>query len=518
MVAYAVAMVNRKISFGSTDFDAELGLLSKAGVTLAISQRAIALLRVLLESEGQPVSKDSLTAAAWPGQIVEEGNLTVQIAALRKVLGPMPDGNDWIVTVPRVGYRLARMPHATMPIPGSQVLPSLAVLPFETIGGEPEQDYFADGVVDDIITALGRFKNFAVVTRNSSFIYKGRTPDVREVANELGVRYVLAGHVRRAGAKLRITARLADARNSSELWSQNFDGALDDVFDFQDQITDSVAARVAPQIQQAELENSRRERPGSIQAYDLGLQALAKILAESEPENTAALVMLDQALALEPNNARLNSYAAWALEHRIVMGWPLFAANDRERCVAVARRGLEFAADDATVMTHCGMALLQAGREYDWGMAVLDMAVKANPNNLTVLVAAGVAHIHCGTIEDAMSYLRRAMSLSARDPFSHIALSAMGHACMVLGQFDEAVKWANQSLAQNQFFDPVLWILTAANAHLGNLVEARRHLDVLMRIAPGVTIAKIKAGQPAKDPTRIAAILEGLRMAGLPES
>jgi TolB-like protein len=254
-------MTHARCSFGPFVLDPVCGQLQRNGKSVALGRRGLALLEALFDAEGRIVSKSDLMERGWPGSIVEEGNLTVQIAALRKALGQTPEGQEWIVTVPRVGYRLVR-PGAAMKETEAP-FPVLAVLPFSNLGGDPEQDYFADGVVDDVITALSRFRSFSVIARNSTFAYKGRNVDVRQVAKELGVRYVLEGSIRRAGNQLRITAQLIDGGSGAHLWAQNFDGALDDVFNFQDRITENVATVVEPHIKAAEIERSRRERPGS---------------------------------------------------------------------------------------------------------------------------------------------------------------------------------------------------------------------------------------------------------------
>ena len=268
-------MADAPFAFGPFILDLVRGELRRDGEFVSVGQRGIALLSALLRADGKPVSKAELMEQVWPGMIVEEGNLTVQIAALRKLLGTSPGGHDWITTVPRIGYRLLRMeaPMAVKAEPA--VLPSLAALPFQNLSGDPEQEYFADGVVEDIITALSRFKSFAVIARNSSFIYKGRSVDVRQVASELGVRYVLEGSVRRAGERLRISAQLIDGSTGAQLWAQNFDGERGEVFDFQERITESVASVAEPQIQKAELEHARTGRKGIVAAYDLFLQARA---------------------------------------------------------------------------------------------------------------------------------------------------------------------------------------------------------------------------------------------------
>jgi TolB-like protein len=500
-------------------FVLDSGRLLRDGDVVAVGQRGLAVLDALLESDGAVVAKADLLERAWPGTIVEEGNLSVQIAALRKALGQDTDGRDWIVTVPRVGYRLARGVAPSRPAAaGLPEKPALAVLPFANLGGDAEQDWFADGVVEDITTALSRFRGFAVLARNSSFAYKGRSVDIRQAAAELGVRYVLEGSIRRTGDRLRIAAQLVEADGGAHLWADSFDGTTDDVFDFQDRITQAVATTVVPQIQRAEIERSRRLRPGSIASYDLYLQALAKILAETERQNAEAFALLSKGLRADPENAQLNALAAWALEHRITMGWPALAGDDRTLCYEYARRGLEHGAGDPAITAHCAMALIQVARKYDWGMAVLESAVEANPNNMMVMTSAGVANLHCGEIGVARDLFLRATRLSPRDLLAHISLCGLAHVEMILGDYEAAMGWAARALAANPNFDPIYWMLSAASAHLGRMNEARRYLGELRRIAPGVTIGRIREGQPSRDPGRLAAIFEGLRLAGLPES
>jgi TolB-like protein len=509
-------METRILNFGDVEFDTELALLLRNGAPLAASNRAIALLLALHKADGRAVSKADLMEAAWPGMIVEEGNLTVQIAALRKALGPMPDGNDWIVTVPRVGYRLIlSQPPKTEAL--EPLKPALAVLPFAKLSGDPEQDYFADGVVEDIITALSRFKSFAVIARNSSFTYKGQAVDVRQVGRDLGVRYVLEGSIRRAGDRLRISAQLVECENGQHIWADHFDGAVADVFDFQDRITESVATMIEPHIQKAELERSRRERPGSIAAYDLYLRALPKLTMETPKDNTDALALLTEALVLEPDNPVFLALGSYAISQRNIVAYPTVGPEDRQRCAELARRGLERAAGDATVIAHCSMGLLHTGKDYDVAMAAIVSAVEANPNDLLVVSRAGIAHLHCGSVADSLGFFHRAIRLSPRDPESHICLTGIAHGQMVLGDYPEVLIWATRSLTVRPNFQCTYWMLIAANAQLGRMDEAHKFLAQFRKLAPGVTIASIWAGQPQKDPNRCAAILEGLRLAGLPE-
>ena len=274
---------------------------------------------------------------------------------------------------------------------------------------------------------------------------------------------------------------------------------------------------VEPRIQAAEIERSRRDRPGSVATYDIYLRALAGIVQRPAADNAEAYALLLDGLAHDPDDPRLLAHAAWAIEHRNTMGWPPFGPDDRQRCADFARRGLERAGGDAMILAHCGMSLLQGAREYDWGMAVLQAAVEANPNNPMVLVRAAVAHLHCGDLDQALALVQRADRLSPGDPGAHFSLCTMADVALIRGQHAEALDLATRAYARNPNFDPTLWIMVAASAHLGRMTEARHYLDALRRLVPAVTVRRIREGQPAKDPTRTAALLEGLRLAGLPD-
>jgi TolB-like protein len=504
-------------SFGPYLLDSDRRTLTCDGQSTEIGLRACALLVELLKSSGQIVSKSDLMAAAWPNQAVEEGNLTVQVAGLRKLLGPGPQGLDWIVTVPRVGYRLV-LPQTPPPEARETLKPALAVLPFVNLSGDVAQDYFADGVVEDIITALSRFKSFAVIARNSSFTYKGQAVDVRQVGQDLGVRYVLEGSIRRASDRLRISAQLVECENGQHIWAEHFDGQIEDVFDFQDRITESVATVVAPHIQKAELERSRRERPGSIAAYDLYLQALPKLSTDTAADNADAYALLTMALALEPDNPIFLALATVALNDRGLMSYPAIGRDDRQECAVLARRGLERAAGNATVIAHCSMVLLHITKDYDWAMAAIVSAVEANPNDLLVVSRAGIAHLHCGNIADSLAFFHRAIRLGPRGPDAYTCLTGIAHCQMVLGDYPQALLWAARSLTLRPNYQCTYWMLIASNAQLGRMDEARKYLAEFRKLAPGVSIASIWAGQPQKDPSRCAAILDGLRLAGLQEA
>jgi TolB-like protein/Tfp pilus assembly protein PilF len=499
--------------FGPFTINVRRGVLLRQGSPIVVNQRGLAILGELAAAKGEAVSKSRLLVRAWPDVVVEENNLTVQISALRKSLGKTDAGEDWIVTVPRFGYRLA-LPDTAAPSSASEPeKPRLAVLPFTEVKGDPDASYFADGVVGDIITALSRFKSFAVVARSASFHLRGAS--AQEASSRLQVRYVLQGSVQRERDRLRIAAELVDGDDGRQLWARRYDGSAEQIFDFQDRITEDVVAVVEPNIQRAEILRSRTERPGSIAVYDIYLQALALLSSESEQDNAAAFMLLQKGLALAPDNALILAHAVWAIEHRTTMGWPALTADDVGLCVEFIHRALRHADGDAIVISHCGIALLQTVKDYRWGMSVIQSAVEANPNNPMVVVRAGVAHLHCGSLHQALDLFRRSSLLSPGDPGAHFALSGMGHAHLVLGNFEEAIVYAGRALASNPNFDPALWVLIAANAHLGRLDEARHFLGRLRKLSPAVTLRSIEAGQPALQRSRVEKLLEGLRLAGL---
>lgn len=498
--------------FGTFEFNPVGPTLYRAGELLKVGRRALALLAALIEAAGKVVAKPELMDRAWPGLFVEEANLSVQISHLRRLLGSRSDGGEWIVTVPGLGYRFApdRPPSA---VRGDR--PGLVVLPFDHVEGDAGVGYFSDGVVTDLIAALTRFHSFSVVSRSIAFTYRHRVVDCRQAARDLGVRYVLEGALRRSGNRLRVTTQLVDGLSGDQIWAERFEVSLDDVFAVQDAIVESVAVRVEPSVRANELARSRRERPASAVVYDIYLRALADLTDESEPANRRASALLHQALISEPDNAAILAQAAWALEHRHTMGWPALGEDDVELCLRLARRALQHAQGDAVVMAQCGMALLQAGRDYVSGLAVIRAAAAANPNSLFVSVAAGVAAIHCGDLDGAESLLLRVIALSPLDPDTRFALCGLAMIHIIRGDYELALARAGHALAVNQHFDATYWMLVAANAHLGRMAEAQRHLASLRQLAPDISLTRIRAGQPAMIEGRIEPVMEGLRLAGL---
>lgn len=506
------------VSFGPFVYDPRNGTLLREGVYISLGGRGSALLGALLEAGDRVVTKTELIDRVWSDTVIEESNLVVQVATLRKTLGTRPDGRDWIATVPRVGYRFVQDEAVAAPA-GEPKVPLIAVLPFQNMSGESEQDYFADGVVEDITTALSRFRSFAVVARNSAFIYKDRAIDVRQIAADLGVHYVLEGSVRKSGNRLRITAQLVESKGGAHIWAQNFDGDVEDIFDFQDRITESVVGIIEPSIQWAEIETAKRDRPHSLAAYDLYLRALPKHAAMTPQSSAEAMALLDRALEIAPEYAVALKVATDVLSCRLSYGWPALGPDDREKCLALTERALAAANGDATVIAQCGAVLVFIAHDYDRGLVLVDRAIDTNPNNVDALTCAANVYLQCGSLERALTYALRGLRLSPADPINEQFLTCIvAQAQFALGNYREALAFAERTRAINPRFEPNYWVLTASYVAFERMAEAQRTLEEALALRPYATIKQIGGQLPKKYPERTAPVYDALRLVGLPEA
>ena len=357
-----------------------------------------------------------------------------------------------------------------LPLPDK---PSIAVLPFENMSGDPEQEYFADGMVEEIITALSRLKWLFVIARNSSFTYKGHSVDIRQVASELGVRYVLEGSVRKAGDKVRITGQLIDAATGAHLWADRFDGDMEDIFDLQDQITTSVVGAIEPRLRLAEVERSRRKKTEDLDAYDLYLRALPHVEAITIDDNIEALALLEKAIAIDPNFAPATAYAAWCYEQRVVRGWSTAEESDIEKGVKLARAAIAADSEDATAVGIAGFVLLMLGREFDAGLAALQHALDLSPNSAILSMMFGWANIFAGDVDVALASYERARRLSPNDPKASFILVGTGMVHLLSGHYDEAAEIASKSAALYADWDTTYWVLAPAYGYLGRAEDAK---------------------------------------------
>ena len=515
-------MPDNKIAFGPIVFDRDRLSVTRDGEHFSLGGRGSALLKALLDADGGLVGKDALLEAVWPGAIVEESNLTVQIALLRKALGTRPDGQEWIVTVPRVGYRLilpAAVPSyppaaETADLPGGK--PLIAVLPFLNLSSEAEQGYFADGVVEDIITALSRFKQFAVVARNSSFVYKDKAVDVRTAARELGVRYVLEGSVRRAADRVRVTAQLIDADSGAHIWAEKFDGNLADIFDVQDTITESVVGLIEPQIRKTEIERMRRKRPDSLDAYDLMLRAGPLVLGPDREFYSEAVELLHRAVELDLGYALAYAMCGWAHEKRYTFSVPVpDGTDDKALAIEMSERALAIERDDAAVLAMAAWNVILLERDLERGVSLADRAVELNPNHLMVLNFASLCYQGTGHLERSAVLNRRALRLSPGAPDAYWTLTSLGFAAFLLGNAEEAIEWCQKAIAINGGWEATWMLIGAAYGKLGRMVEARRAVERLLELNPAS--GTIAAKRMVWLPHHSEMIREPLLRAGLPD-
>ncbi len=395
--------------------------------------------------------------------------------------------------------------------------PSIAVLPFTNMSDDPEQEYFVDGMVEDIITALSRFNQLLVIARNSSFTYKGRAVDIRQVARELGVRFVLEGGVRKAGNRLRITGQLIDAATGTHLWAERYDGGLEDVFDLQDEITAQVVGAIVPTIRRAEIEAARRKPADNLDAYDLFLRALPHVSIVQPQENQIGLDYLNRAIALDPGYAPALGYAAWCLVQRITRGWPPAFADDRAMAETFARRALAMAADDAVVLALGGFALVTLTIDLAAGLDACRRAVKQTPGSGFVATLAGAAMLWANDLDNAIVLLDRAMAIGSLDPSYFMMLTMSGTAHVFNGRSDIGVDLLERATALNPGFDSIQWVLCTAYTQLGRRTEAQAAFEKFKAMAPDATITRLIKELPISHPPHMAMVMDALRLAGLPE-
>jgi TolB-like protein len=492
---------------------------------------------VIIESDGDLMG-DGVNIAARLEGIAEPGGICLSSAAYEqvrdKVAADFADlGEQQLKNIPRPVRVYAISPteeekqrealRGDGPTaeqgPPSMALPdkpSIAVLPFQNMSGDPEQEYFADGMVEDIITGLARINWLFVIARNSSFAYKGKSPDIRQVGRELGVRYVLEGSVRKAGNRVRITGQLVEAESGTHLWADKFDGALEDVFDLQDKITETVVGVIEPNVRRAEIERARRKRPDSLGAYDLYLRALPHFASVMPADGNIGIGYLEQALALDPNYAVAHAYLSWGLEIRVMRAG--FNEADAIAGVRHARLALTYGTDDSTALGAAAVALLHLGHDYQAAAGAVARALSLN-GSCTIALFWG-AHINgmAGNAAVAEDYALRALRLSPFDPLSFLAYTARGFVCVREGRYAEAGSFLFDSVQANPGFSVLHFCYTAALALAGRDEEARSAAQRALELEPSFRTGRFIANFSASmRPELVNAFESGLRKAGLPK-
>ncbi len=398
--------------------------------------------------------------------------------------------------------------------------PSIAVLPFANMSGDPEQEYFADGIVEDIITALSRFKALFVIARNSSFTYKGRAVDVKQIGRELGVRYVLEGSVRKAASRVRITGQLVDTATGAHLWAERFDGGLSDIFDLQDRVTESVVGAIAPVVEKAEIERAKRKPTESLDAYALYLRGVARFYqgVTSRQANDEALRLFNSAIELDPDFASAYGRAALCYVWAKTNGWISGTPNEIAEVTRLAQRAVELGKDDAIALAASGYALVFVVRDLAVGAALIDRSLVLNSNSAEAWNFGGWVKNFLGEPEPALERFAHAMRLSPLDPRLTAMRSGTAIAHFLLGRYDEAVSWAAMALQDNPDYQPGLRMAAASNAMAGRPEQAHKAMARLRQLNPALRVSTLKDMRgPYRRAEDLARYEEGLRQAGLPE-
>ncbi|TDH60949.1 tetratricopeptide repeat protein [Dankookia rubra] len=497
--------------------------LRRGEALVAVEPQVFDLLALLVRARDRVVGRDEMLAAVWQGRIVSEATLSSRVNAARTAIGDSGAAQRLIRTLPRKGFRfvgavaeVAQPPPEAADAPAAgRGPPALAVLPFANLGGDPAQDYFAEGMAEEILVALSRVGGLTVIARNSSFAYRDGAADLRRTGQELGVGYLLDGSVRRDGQRLRIAGRLVDAGSGAQLWADRFEGDAGEVFALQDRVAAHVVAAIEPALQAAEI---GRARPGRLDAYDLLLRARALEAAFTAEGMAAALDCLGQALALEPDNAQAMAAAAYCHAQRHVQGWAPEDAAGRAEAVRLARAAAGCAPDDAQVLWMAAFALWNMAPEAgERARALFARSLLLNPNSAMALTLAGWIETMCGNGEAGRGMVARALRLNPRDPRGWLMTGTMAIAAVIEGDHAGAVAWAERALAQNPRFAAALRVLAVALVKAGQPERAARAVQDLLRIEPGLTVSGFFARIPVPLEAMARTYAEALRAAGLPE-
>ena len=448
-----------------------------------------------------------------------------RINAARSAIGDTGTRQDLIKTLPRRGLRFVgavreeasnpaeAAPHK--PSPGIADKPSIAVLPFVNLSGDPEQDYFIDGVVEDIITALSRNRGFFVIARNSSFTYKGKAVDTKQVARELGVRYVLEGSVRKAGRRVRVTGQFIEAELGRHLWADRFDGDLVDIFDLQDQLVTSVVGAIAPQLEKAEINRAKREMTGDLAAYDLYLRGLASWNCWTGEENAKALQLFNAAIAKDGDFSTPYGLAASCHHFAKANGWA--ASFDEKEISRLIERAADIGKDDAVALCWAGHVHAYFFRDLDRALLLIDRALDLDVNLAVAWQRSGWVRGYAGESDGAIESLNKAIRLDPLDPRVFLTQSAMAFAHFIAGRDDEAARWAAMALRVKPNWLPALRMTIASNAMQGQAEQARWALSAYRQIDPDVTITKLCEYYPFRRHADRQRLIAAMRKADVPQ-
>lgn len=517
-------MLDRTLTFGRYRLEPRGGLMS-GDRNVRLTPKALALLSFIADRPGEVITKEELFCAVWPEVTVGDAALVTCIQELRRALGDDARRPRYIETLHRRGYRFlgkmaaARLPSAiggkahALPLPDR---PSIAVLPFANMSDDPDQEYFADGISEDLITGLSRIHWLFVISRNSAFVYKNRAVDVKQVSRELGVRYVLEGSVRRAGKRIRISAQLIDAVSGGHHWAERYDRELGDVFAVQDEITNSVAAAIEPHLLAAEGIRALARSSDDLGAWELVARAQTQFWRMTRADHDTAVGPLERAVAAYPEYAPARSLLGFRLVFAAHMGW-----IERDHGLLAGRQHAirAIALDDRDPWGHSALgywALME--RRTEESIASFRRAVNLNPNSAAAHGHLGHIFAFAGRYVEAIAHGEKAIRLSPLDPEMAYFLGGFAIANYTAGRYEESAQWAEEALRLRPGFQGAQRMRCASLAQAGRIDEARSFLATVRREQPSISIEWIRASVPYQTPELMERYLEGMRKAGLNET
>ena len=522
---------NNVLQFDAFEVDLDAALLRSGGRVIDAEPQVFELIAFLCSNSGRLIGYDEIIEKVWHGRIVSDAAIATRINAARKALGDDGTAQRVIKTVRGRGLRFELEPvskpkerqasPSTLDTSNDVAAPkphldgpSIAVLPFDNMSPDAEQDYFADGIAEDIITGLSRISQLFVIARNSTFAYKGKTIDVRQVGRELSVRYVLEGSVRKSGSRVRITGQLVDASTGHHIWADRFDGNLADLFDLQDEITTSVIGAIQPSIRAAETARSHRKRPGNFDAYDFYMQALPHVASLERKGNTKGLELLERALQLEPDYATALAMAAWCHAQRCVYNWTEDPAAESRLTLQLANRAVMLAANDSFALSMLGAAHTLV-RESKTAYELLQRALELDPNCAWAWNRLGWLNSYLDRPTESIECFERAIRLSPLDPVNFNCFAGLGAAYLLQGRHDESIRWLEKALAANPEARWIYRPLIPAYVFAGRMDEAKRGLAFLIEDYPSLTCETVRTAMLYSART-MDRICDGLAQAGLP--
>ncbi|MDA9433389.1 winged helix-turn-helix domain-containing tetratricopeptide repeat protein [Bradyrhizobium sp. CCBAU 51627] len=496
--------MSTKIAFGPFVLDVDRGTLVREGRPIALSSKGLQLLLTLLRAPGQVISKADLMRAAWSDAAVEESNLSVQIAALRKQLGPSPDGGDWIATIPRVGYRFigsiaaqAGADGGNAPKTEQEHRPSIVALPFINLGGDKEQEYLADGITEDIITALTRFRWFFVIARNSSFAYKERSVDTKQVARELGVRYVLEGSIRKSGPRVRISAQLVDATTGSHIWAERYDLELTELFAIQDEIAERVAGAIEPELLKTEGVQAAARHTGNMTAWHLVRRGTWHFHQVTRENHLRARELFREACRLDPELPEAHIWLARVSGGVVPYGWAENPGLELQEGLQAALKAIYL--DERNPYSHYAFAIVSIfSGQLEQAIRAARKAIEISPSFALGHLGLGMALLFNGRASEAISPLEHGLRLSPYDPQNFVWFNMLALARLFAGRPEAALEAAIRALQVRPDWWTTLEILVCCYAELDRWDEARDCASNMRKVdkQPGDVLAVLRAKNP----------------------